>query len=374
MEQEIKVLVTGARGFIGKNLIQQLLSRKKYKVYECDVDTTPAELQIFCEDCQFVFHLAGVNRPEKIEEFMEGNFGFTTVLIECLKKNNNKSPILMSSSIQAVSDNEYGKSKKKGEDYIINYGKERKVNIYIFRLPNVFGKWCRPNYNSVVATFCNNIAAGLPIAISNREVKLNLVYIDDVVDTFISAIVGDVLTDSEGYCVVPLFDIVKLGDIVDMLENFKESRKKLTVCNMQHGFEKKLYSTYLSYLPEDAFFYDLKMNSDERGSFTEFLRSDTQGQVSVNVTKPHVIKGNHWHDTKNEKFLVISGEGLIRFRKIGEKKIIEYRVSGKTFQVLDVPCGFTHSIENIGETDMITIMWVNECYDKNNPDTYFEEV
>lgn len=373
MEQEIKVLVTGACGFVGKNLVQQLLSRKIYKVYECDILTSAQQLDEYCADCAFVFHLAGVNRPQNPEEFVAGNFGFTTVLIDALKKHNNKAPILMSSSIQAVLDNDYGKSKKMGEDYLLKYGNENGVRVYVFRLPNVFGKWCKPNYNSAVATFCNNIACGLPIKVNNRDTILSLVYVDDVVAAFIDAIGNNVCRDGD-YCSVSTVFSSTLGEIVDLIQSFKDSRQSLTVCDMANGLQKKLYSTYLSYLPENEFSYDLKMNTDARGSFTEFLRTEDKGQVSVNISKPHIVKGNHWHHTKNEKFLVVSGEGVIRFRKIGEQKILEYKVSGAKLQVVDIPCGFTHNIENIGDTDMTTIMWVNECFDPKNPDTFFEPV
>ena len=369
-----KVLVTGAKGFIGKNLVLELKNRKTFEVFECDVDTTEEQLAQFAKECEFVFHLAGVNRPQRTEEFMEGNYGFTTKLLDILRKNGNRSPILMSSSIQAKLDNDYGKSKKAGEDYILDYGSKNSIATYVFRLPNVYGKWCRPNYNSAIATFCNNIARGLEIKVNDRSTLLTVVYIDDVVNAFIDAADGVVTRDDEGYCKVPVEDKITLGEIVDTLYSFKDSRKTLSVANMNRGVIKKLYSTYLSYLPEDEFAYDLRMNADARGSFTEFLRTDGQGQVSINISKPHIVKGNHWHHTKNEKFLVVKGTGVIRFRKIGTDNVIEYPVSGDKLQVVDIPCGYTHNIENVGDDDMVTVMWANEPFDKDHPDTFYEEV
>ena len=369
-----KVLVTGAKGFIGKNLVLELKNRKTFEIFECDVDTTEDQLAQFAKECEFVFHLAGVNRPQRTEEFMEGNYGFTTKLLEILQKNGNRSPILMSSSIQAKLDNDYGKSKKAGEDYILDYGTNNSIATYVFRLPNVYGKWCRPNYNSAIATFCNNIARGLEIKVNDRSTLLTVVYIDDVVNAFIDAADGIVARDDDGYCKVSIEDKITLGEIVDTLYSFKDSRKTLSVANMNRGVIKKLYSTYLSYLPEDEFAYDLRMNADARGSFTEFLRTDGQGQVSINISKPHIVKGNHWHHTKNEKFLVVKGTGVIRFRKIGTDNVIEYPVSGDKLQVVDIPCGYTHNIENVGDDDMVTVMWANEPFDKDHPDTFYEEV
>ena len=369
-----KVLVTGAKGFIGKNLVLELKNRKTFEIFECDVDTTEDQLAQFAKECEFVFHLAGVNRPQRTEEFMEGNYGFTTKLLEILQKNGNRSPILMSSSIQAKLDNDYGKSKKAGEDYILDYGSNNSIATYVFRLPNVYGKWCRPNYNSAIATFCNNIARGLEIKVNDRSTLLTVVYIDDVVNAFIDATDGIVARDDDGYCKVSIEDKITLGEIVDTLYSFKDSRKTLSVANMNRGVIKKLYSTYLSYLPEDEFAYDLRMNADARGSFTEFLRTDGQGQVSINISKPHIVKGNHWHHTKNEKFLVVKGTGVIRFRKIGTDNVIEYPVSGDKLQVVDIPCGYTHNIENVGDDDMVTVMWANEPFDKDHPDTFYEEV
>lgn len=369
-----KVLVTGAKGFIGKNLVLELKNRKTFEIFECDVDTTEDQLAQFAKECEFVFHLAGVNRPQRTEEFMKGNYGFTTKLLEILQKNGNRSPILMSSSIQAKLDNDYGKSKKAGEDYILDYGSNNSIATYVFRLPNVYGKWCRPNYNSAIATFCNNIARGLEIKVNDRSTLLTVVYIDDVVNAFIDATDGIVARDDDGYCKVSIEDKITLGEIVDTLYSFKDSRKTLSVANMNRGVIKKLYSTYLSYLPEDEFAYDLRMNEDARGSFTEFLRTDGQGQVSINISKPHIVKGNHWHHSKNEKFLVVKGTGVIRFRKIGTDNVIEYPVSGDKLQVVDIPCGYTHNIENVGDDDMVTVMWANEPFDKDHPDTFYEEV
>lgn len=380
----MKLLVTGAKGFVGRNLVETLKTIRDGKckkfsflnnleIYECDIDTTESELDRYTANCDFVFHLAGVNRPENIEEFMQGNFGFTTTLLDKLKKSNNKSPILMSSSIQACLDNEYGKSKKAGEDYLIQYGIDNNVKTYVYRLPNVFGKWCKPNYNSAVATFCNNIAKNLPITVNNRETELTLVYIDDVVNSFILA-VNNQIEKVDGYCKVPVEHKVTLGYIVDNLYSFKTGRASLEISDMSNPFIKKLYATYLSYLDENDFAYDLVSHSDYRGSFTEFIHTINNGQVSINVSKPHIIKGQHWHHTKNEKFIVVCGNGVIRFRKIGTDKVIEYFVSGDKLQVVDIPTGYTHNIENLGDTDMVTIMWCNEIFDAENPDTYFEEV
>ena len=375
MERKMKILVTGSKGFIGKNLIATLDNLGRYEIFGCDVETTDEELTRYASECEFVFHLAGVNRPQNKEEFYSGNYGFTTVLLDKLKASKNTAPVLMSSSIQAKLDNDYGKSKKEGEDYLINYGKENGVKVYVFRLPNVFGKWCRPNYNSAIATFCYNIARDLPVTVTDRNIMLTTVYIDDVVDAFLSAIKDEVERDEDGYCVVAVTHKVTLGTIVDLIESFKESRKTLACPHMEKdGFEKKLYSTYLASLPEDGFSYELKMNKDDRGSFTEFLRTPDYGQVSVNVSRPHIVKGNHWHHTKNEKFLVVKGTGIIRFRKIDEDKVIEYKVSGEKLEVVDIPCGYTHNIENVGDDDMVTVMWANEPFDKDKPDTYFLKV
>lgn len=381
----MKILITGAKGFIGKNLVAQLNNIKEGKakqnslgsdltVFEFDKDTDPSLLDTYCKEATFVFHLAGVNRPKEQSEFMEGNFGFTSDLLDALKKHNNTCPIMISSSIQAELDNPYGISKKAGEDLLLEYSKETGAKVYIYRFPNVFGKWCRPNYNSAVATFCHNIAHDLPIQVNDPNVQMTLVYIDDVAQELINCLVEK--PNKEGdYCKVPVEHNIKLGEIVELIQSFKDSRTTLQVPDLSDPITKKLYSTYLSYLPEDKFSYPLKMNVDERGSFTEFLKSPDRGQVSINISKPGITKGQHWHHTKNEKFLVVSGTGVIRFRKINEpSEIIEYHVSGEKLEVVDIPVGYTHNIENLGEGDMVTVMWVNEIFDKNRPDTYFEKV
>lgn len=368
-----KILVTGAKGFVGKNLVLELKNRGYTNILEYDIDCDEKLLDTFAKECEFVLHLAGVNRPQNESEFMEGNFGFSSILLEKLKQNNNKSPILITSSIQAELDNPYGKSKKAGEDLIFKYGKDNDIKTLVYRLPNVFGKWCRPNYNSAVATFCNNIANNIDITVNDPNVLMNLVYIDDVVNEFIGALSANEHKDGD-FCFVPTTHKVRLGEIVDLLYSFKESRKNLSIPNMGDEFTKKLYATYLSYLPKNEFAYTLKMNIDNRGSFTEFLKTKEQGQVSVNISKPHITKGNHWHNTKNEKFLVVSGNGVIRFRKPDSDEIIEYFVSGEKLQVVDIPVGYTHNIENLGDCDMVTIMWVNEIFDPDKPDTYFLEV
>lgn len=366
----MKILVTGAKGFVGKNLICELNNRGYSDIYAYDIDTDPALLDQYAADCEFVFHLAGVNRPKDPAEFMTGNFGFTSTLLEKLAAYNNQAPILITSSIQADLNNPYGESKRAGEELIHNYGIQNSLDTYIYRLPNVFGKWCRPNYNSAVATFCNNIAHDLPIQVNDPSVQMSLVYIDDVVDEFIHAMEGKAYREGN-FCYVRTVHEVTLGRIVELLYEFKESRTTLQVPDMSNHFTKKLYSTYLSYLPEDQFSYPLKMNVDNRGSFTEFLKSPDRGQVSINISKPNITKGNHWHHTKNEKFLVVSGKGAIRFRKPDCDQVIEYLVSGDKLEVVDIPTGYTHNIENLGDTDMVTVMWVNEVFDPENPDTFF---
>lgn len=369
----MKILVTGAKGFVGKNLVAELKNRGYKDIFEYSKDIDELLLNEYTKECEFVFHLAGVNRPKDEKEFMEGNFGFTLELLDLLRKNNNKSPILIASSVQAEKDNPYGRSKKAGEDLLFNYNKKTGIKVYVYRLPNLFGKWSKPNYNSVVSTFCYNIARDLDIQINNPEVELNLCYIDDVLDEFLRAS-EDNPTEEEQFCVVPVTYKMKLGELAELIQSFKESRKNLNIPDLGDSFTKKLYSTYLSYLPEDKFSYPLKMNTDNRGSFTEFIRTPERGQVSVNVSKPGITKGNHWHHTKNEKFLVVSGEGLIRFRRVDSNEIIEYKVSGEKSEVVDIPTGYTHSIVNMGNTDMVTIMWANECFDPENPDTYYLEV
>lgn len=369
----MKILVTGAKGFIGKNLVAELKNRKYMDVFEYDKDTDPSLLDEYCKKADFVFHLAGVNRPKDQSEFMEGNFGFTSILLDTLKKYHNNCPVMISSSIQAELDNPYGKSKKAGEDLLFEYGKETGTKVLVYRFPNVFGKWCRPNYNSAVATFCYNISHDLPITVNDPNAVMRLVYIDDVVDELINALNGKE-NRVGNFCEVPIVHTIKLGKIADLLYLFKKSREERSIPDMSDAFTKKLYSTYLSYLPENQFSYELKMNVDNRGSFTEFIKTPERGQVSVNISKPGITKGNHWHHTKNEKFLVVSGKGVIRFRKVDSDDIIEYYVSGDKLEVVDIPPGYTHNIENLGDTDMVTIMWANECFDPEKPDTYYLEV
>ncbi len=381
----MKILVTGAGGFVGKNLVATLKTVKDGKnkstpldsdieIFEFDVDTDVSLLDTYCKECDFVFNLAGVNRPQNTDEFMQGNFGFAQKLLDTLKKYNNTCPVMLSSSTQASLDNLYGKSKKAGEDLFFGYANETGAKVLVYRLPNVFGKWCRPNYNSAVATFCHNIANGLPIQVNDRNHPMTLVYIDDVVDEMLNALCGKETKDGD-FCKVPVEYKTTLGEIVDLLYSFKESRETKAVPDMTDGsLSKKLYSTYLSYLPKDKFSYPLKMNVDERGSFTEILRTVGSGQFSVNISKPGITKGQHWHHTKNEKFLVVSGTGVIRFRNINDGEITEYFVSGEKLEVVDIPTGYTHNIENLGETDMVTFMWCNECFNPEKPDTFFETV
>ena len=382
----MNILITGAKGFVGRNLSEALKCVRDGKdktreisadinLYEFDIDTPAEKLDEYCKDADFVYHLAGVNRPKNETEFMEGNFGFTSKLLESLKKYNNKAPVMLSSSIQAALDNPYGKSKKAGEELIFNYGKENGVKTLVYRFPNVFGKWCRPNYNSAVATFCYNIAHDLPITVNDRNHMMTLVYIDDVVDELIRAAAGKENREGE-YCRVGIEHKITLGEIADLLYSFKESRINKLIPDMsENSFSKKLYSTYLTYLDAENFSYKLKMNCDNRGSFTEVLRTLNAGQISVNISKPGITKGQHWHNTKNEKFVVVSGHGLIQLRQIGTDKVVNYEVSGEEITVVDMIPGYTHNIINLSDTeDLVTIMWCNECFDPNRPDTYFEEV
>ncbi|HDR7563186.1 TPA: capsular polysaccharide biosynthesis protein CapF [Bacillus mycoides] len=369
----MKILVTGAKGFLGKNLVAELKNQGHKDIFEFSREDNITLLERYTKECDFVFHLAGVNRPKDENEFMEGNAGFTSQLLNLLKEHGNKAPVLITSSIQAENNNPYGKSKKAGEEALFNYSKETGAKAYVYRLPNLFGKWSKPNYNTVVATFCHNIARGLEIQVNNPDVELNLCYIDDVLEEFFKAL-NHTPTIQGDYCFVPVTHNIKLGELANGIKSFKKGRENLSISNMGDALTKKLYSTYLSFLPEDKFAYDLKMHSDYRGSFTEFIRTPERGQVSINISKPGITKGNHWHHTKNEKFLVVSGEGLIRFRKIDSDDIIEYRVSGEKLQVVDIPVGYTHSIVNVGENDLVTVMWVNECFDPLKPDTYYLEV
>ncbi len=342
-------------------------------MYLFDVDTDPELLDEYAKNCDFVFHLAGVNRPKNPDEFMEGNFGFTSKLLDSLKRCGSKAPVLITSSIQAQSDNPYGQSKKAGEEVVFSYGEEQGVPVYVYRLPNVFGKWCRPNYNSAVATFCHNIAHGLPIVVNDPAVQMQLVYIDDVVAELIRAMKGEANRQDQFCCVEPVHHTA-LGHIAELIHSFRASRQTLTIPNMGDAFTKDLYATYLSYLPEEEFRYPLKMNADHRGSFTEMFRTPERGQVSVNISKPGITKGNHWHHSKNEKFIVVVGKGVIRFRKAGEEKVLEYFVDDGRIEVVDIPTGYTHNIENLGDTDLVTIMWASECFDPDKPDTYYLEV
>ena len=387
----MNILVTGAKGFVGKNLVCNLRNIAEGKnrtrpglsigeIYEYDLDTDPALLDAYCAKADFVFNLAGVNRPKEQSEFMQGNFGFASALLDTLKKHGNACPVMLSSSIQATligryGQSDYGKSKLAGEELFFGYGKETGARVLVYRFPNLFGKWCRPNYNSVVATFCNNIAKGLPIQVNDPNVTLNLEYIDDVVDELIGALTGHEHTDGR-YCHVPVHHSVTLGHIAELLEGFKKTRETLEVPDVGDAFTRKLHATYLSYLPEDSFSYPVIMHCDDRGSFTELIRTADRGQISVNITKPHVTKGNHWHHSKNEKFIVVSGRGVIRFRDVRnpEAKVIEYPVSGDRIEIIDVPTGYTHNFENLGDTDMVTFIWCNECFDPQRPDTYSDPV
>ncbi len=382
----MKILITGVKGFVGRNLTEALKTVRDGKdktrgldtditIYEYDLDTDPALLDAYTADCDFVFHLAGVNRPKDEKEFMEGNFGFTSTLLDSLKKHGNKAPILITSSIQAALDNPYGKSKKAGEDLMFSYGKENDVKVMVYRFPNVFGKWCRPNYNSAIATFCYNISHNLPITVNDRNHMMTLVYIDDVVDELIRSLKGESAIYGE-FCRVPVEHKITLGEIADLLYSFKNSRETKEIPDMTEGsISKKLYSTYLSYLDPENFSYKLKMNCDDRGSFTEILRSANAGQFSVNISKPGITKGQHWHNTKNEKFVVVKGHGLIQLRKIGSDEIVNYEVNGDEITVVDMIPGYTHNIINLSETEeLVTFMWANECFNPNKPDTFFEEV
>lgn len=382
----MNILVTGARGFVGKNLVAQLhniqdgkaknyaISGQEIKVFEYDIDSDPAELDVYCKSADFVFNLAGVNRPKDPEEFMKGNFGFASLLLDALKKHKNSCPVMISSSIQAELDNPYGESKRAGENLLFEYSKETGAKVLVYRFPNLFGKWCRPNYNSAVATFCNNIANDLPIKVNDPSVVMHLVYIDDVVDELINALGGNEHRRGD-YCYVPVEHTITLGEIVDLIYSFKDMPENLNVPDFGEPFTKKLYSTYLSYLPKEKFSYPLKMNVDGRGSFTEIIRTADRGQFSVNISKPGITKGQHWHNTKNEKFVVVSGHGLIQLRKIGTDEVINFEVSGDKIEVVEMIPGYTHNIINLSDTDdLVTFMWCNECFDPNRPDTYFEPV
>ncbi|MBE6995174.1 MAG: capsular polysaccharide biosynthesis protein CapF [Ruminococcaceae bacterium] len=397
----MKILITGAKGFVGQNLCAALYEIKAgrdrredhvvcpnaadLELYEYDLGNTPEELDAWCADCDFVFNLAGVNRPKDNAEFMAGNFGFASTLLDTLKRHGNSCPVMLSSSIQAslagrYAGSVYGESKKAGEDLFFRYGEETGAQVLVYRFPNVFGKWCRPNYNSAIATFCHNTANGLPIQVNDPSVEMDVVYIDDVVEEMIQALRGN--ANREGnYCAVPVHHETTLGFLADTILSFPALRETLGVPELADPLTKKLYSTYLSYLPADRFAYDLKMNCDERGSFTEIIRTADRGQFSVNISKPGITKGNHWHHTKNEKFVVVKGEGLIQLRRIGKQQdgsawpVEEFRVSGARIQVVEMIPGYTHNIINLSETeDLVTFMWANEPFDPAKPDTFFEKV
>ncbi len=398
----MKILVTGAAGFVGKNLCAALNNIKQGKdktrsrltieeVYEYDLGSTIEQLNEYCAQADFVFHLAGVNRPQNAEEFMQGNFGFTSALLEALKAHKNTCPILLSSSIQATCigryDGEYGRSKRAGEDLIFAYGEETGAKTLVYRFPNLFGKWCRPNYNSAVATFCNNVANDLPITVNDRAIALELLYIDDLIAETLDALEGKEhrcefdgiqtrLCDGGRYCAAPITHKVTLGEIVDLLDTFKAQTRTLVMPEIPSGsFAKKLYSTYLSYLPKEKVAFDLKMNEDERGSFTELLKTEKCGQFSVNISKPGITKGQHWHHTKWEFFIVVAGKGLIQQRKIGTDEVLNFEVSGDKIQAVHMLPGYTHNIVNLSEKEnLVTVMWANEQFDSRKPDTFFEVV
>ena len=401
----MKILVTGAKGFVGKNLCFQLNNIKQGKacyyggltidkIYEYDLDSTQEELNEWCADCDFVFNLAGVNRPKDPEEFMKGNFGFATTLLNTLKAHKNNCPVMISSSIQATlagrfGNSEYGRSKKAGEELMFEYGQETGAQVLVYRFPNLFGKWCRPNYNSAVATFCNNIANDLPIQVNDPNVDMELLYVDDLVDEMIGALKGEshhcefdgveTIPTVEGrYCYVPTTHKVKLGEIVDLLNQFAEMPKTLMIPEIpNNSFAKKLYSTYLSYLPKEKAIFDLKMNKDDRGSFTELVHTLNCGQVSINISKPGITKGQHWHHTKWEQFIVVSGHGLIQLRNENDPdgEILNYEVSGDNIQSVIMLPGYTHNIINLSNTEnLVTVMYCNEIFDPNRPDTFFDPV
>lgn len=399
----MKILVTGAKGFVGKNLCAALRNVAEGKdrtreiaeditVFEYDIDTEESLLDGYCREADFVFNLAGVNRPQNQEEFMQGNFGFASKLLNTLKSHKNTCPVMLSSSLQATligryAEGEYGKSKKAGEDLFFEYSEETGAKVYVYRFPNLFGKWCRPNYNSAVATFCNNIANDLPITVSDRAVKLTLLYIDDLIDEMFCALKGKphraeynglepIEAGNGKFCYCPVTHDVTLGEIVDLLDTFKNQPSSIVMPEIpKNSFAKKLYSTYLSYLPKEKVKFELKSNVDERGSFTELLKTEKCGQISVNISKPGITKGQHWHNTKWEFFIVVSGKGLIRQRKIGTNEILDFEVSGEKIEAVHMLPGYTHSIINLSETqDLVTVMWANEQFDRSKPDTFSETV
>lgn len=368
----MKVLVTGANGFVGRNLISNLRLDKTIEIYEYDINNTEDELEQYTKDCDFVFHLAGVNRPKNPEEFMEGNFGFTDVLLRKLKENNNKCPIVISSSIQAELDNDYGKSKKAGEDLIFKYGKDNDVKVYVFRFPNLFGKWCRPNYNSVVATFCNNIANNLEIQINDENKELTLAYIDDVCNELINCL-SDSPNKKGNFCYVPITYTKTLGEIANLIQSFKDNSKNIMVPSTGDEFTKKLYATYISYVPLKEMVVDLTEHRDERGVFCELVRTKECGQFSVSTTNPDIVRGGHYHNTKMERFIVIKGKAKIEFEHVITHEKIEFEVSGDKLQYVTIPVGYQHSINNIGKDELVLFIWANELFDEKVPDTYVME-
>lgn len=367
------ILITGSDGFIGRNLRVTLQQRKDLRVLCFDIQDDPATLAGVLDQADFVFHLAGVNRPQDPQEFETGNTGLTERICSYLSAGGRLVPIALASSIQATHDNPYGLSKRGAEHAAFEYGRTTGAAAYVFRLPNVFGKWCRPNYNSGVATFCHNIAHDLPIQVNDPEVVMKLVYIDDVVRTFVKLLDG-VVEVRDGFCMVQPVHSIKLGEIVEQIRSFRASREQDRIPDLSDPLVKKLYSTYISYLPPENFSKLLTMNVDERGSFTEFIKTPDRGQVSINISRPGMVKGNHWHHSKHEKFLVVSGSGVVRFRKVGCDQIYEYPVTGKRLEVVDIPCGYTHYIANVGDGDMVTVMWCNEMFDPERPDTFSEPV
>lgn len=389
LSKQSPVLITGAGGFVGRNLVATLKTRGYTDLMLFEKNDTPETLAEYCRRAAFVVHLAGINRPKDPSEFYTGNAGLTDTMLSLLEETGSQAPVLVTSSIQAALDNDYGKSKLQAEQAIFAHGQRTGAPVFVFRMEGVFGKWCRPNYNSVVATFCYNVANGLPIQVRDPAYSLPLVYIDDVVACILDAMEkGEAVRDEQGICRIHPVHTVTLGQLAETIQGFAKARggkaaatlgtdglPTLAVPDLANGsFEKKLYSTYLSYLPTDQFAYDLNMHCDNRGSFTEFLRTPERGQVSVNISKPGIVKGNHWHHTKNEKFLVVKGEGIIRFRQIFSDEVIEYRVSGEKLQVVDIPCGYTHNIENVGDGEMVTVMWANEAFDPEHPDTFAMQV
>ncbi len=398
----MNIFVTGAKGFVGKNLCESLKNIKNGKdktrpsihideIFEFDIDSDAGSLDKFCAEADFVFNLAGVNRPQNPEEFMQGNYGFASALLDSLKKHNNTCPVMISSSVQATCigryDSDYGRSKKAGEELLFSYGEETGAKVLVYRFPNLFGKWCRPNYNSAVATFCNNIANDLPITVSDRNVQLELLYIDDLVTEMLDAIEGKehhcefdgietILSENGKYCAAPVTHKATLGEIVDLLDSFKNQAKTLVMPEIpDNSFAKKLYSTYLSYLPKEKVSFPLKMNEDARGSFTELLKTEKCGQFSVNISKPGITKGQHWHHSKWEFFIVVSGHGLIQERKIGTDEVLNFEVSGEKIEAIHMLPGYTHNIINLSETEnLVTVMWANEQFDPAHPDTFFEVV